>query len=846
MGIATLSRHAQGLRARIAPIWRLNVAIVAATAGLLTVVGDYTPLESALVPWWVLAAAIAITERWPVSLEFGRSVQSFSLTDLPLTLALLLLGGAEAVLAVLCGGAVALGLRRLPPVKFVFNLAQHGLAVCLGLALIHAVAKLDPGFGWPTWLAAIAATQLGGLVTIALICAAIYLTERTITRDRIRQLFGIDAMVTVTNTSLALIFTVILLERPVAAPLLLIPVCVMFLGYRAFASERRRHEQLEVLYEANRTLSASPEIADALQGLLVRAAEAFRAEQAEVILFSADGGPPLRTSLGVAFEREVMVPMQADVADALRAMATAAGGPIRLEPPLPPALADYLEARGVRHGMLGVLHGEERVIGTIMLANRFGVARGFTGEDVALFDTLAANASAALQYDRLEQAVSELRDLQDQLHHQAFHDPLTGLANRTLFTQRLREAVEDPATGTVAAMFLDLDDFKSVNDSLGHQVGDDLLKAMTSRFLRCVRAEDVVARVGGDEFAILLAPADHPEELAVEVAERILRAFQLPVEVGHRLIGAGLSIGIATTEHSGRKAEDLVRDADVAMYEAKAGGKRRYALFNPAMRDVIVRRHDIKQELELALERRELIVEYQPIMDLATGEMWSVEALVRWIHPERGRIAPGEFIPVAEQTGLIARVGRYVLEEACGRAAEWRTAGPGGTPLPIQVNLSAAELEDPGLVGAVRDVLARTGMPPQQLVLEITETLLVKDAERGAATLHALRALGVRIALDDFGTGYSSLSYLRNLPLDVLKVAREFVDGLGTSDETDAFVRLIVGLAKTVGLKVIAEGIETDEQLAVLREVGTELGQGFRFSRPVAPDALLAASGAAG
>jgi predicted signal transduction protein with EAL and GGDEF domain len=321
------------------------------------------------------------------------------------------------------------------------------------------------------------------------------------------------------------------------------------------------------------------------------------------------------------------------------------------------------------------------------------------------------------------------------------------------------------------------------------------------------------------------------ERFAAELAERTLQSFSAPVDCGDRLLEVSLSIGIATSQHSRSHSEELLRDADVAMYEAKEAGKSRYSVFTPAMRDSIVRKHDLKAELERAIEERELLLQYQPIIDLATGRAVSVEALVRWNHPGRGRIPPGEFIPLAEDTGLIVPLGRYVLEEACVRVTER------SPDLKVQVNLSAIELEHPDLISTVAGVLERTRIAPERLVLEVTETLLVKDAVRGGETLQQLRDLGVQLALDDFGTGYSSLSYLRSLPLDTLKIAREFIEGLAISEHDAAFVRLIVGLAKTVGLKVVAEGIETRAQLDRLREIGCDLGQGYYFAAPLDADA---------
>ena len=369
-------------------------------------------------------------------------------------------------------------------------------------------------------------------------------------------MFGMDLVVTMTGTLMALVGGILWIERPEATPLLLIPILGAIVGSRAYVREREDHEKADFLAEANRNLSESHEVAVALEGLLEGALEAFHAEQAEVILFAADGAAPLRISLGPGTAREALAPVDAAAAVALRTCATGSELSVELLAPFPATLDPYLQQRGVRHGMLGVLRGEERVIGTIMLANRFGLARGFPDSDRALFETLAANASAALQYDRLEHAVAELRDLQEQLQHQAQHDPLTGLANRSLFSQQVREALEPGTPGEVAVMFIDLDDFKGVNDTLGRAVGDQLLSGVASRLLGSVRSQDVVARIGGDEFAILVRRPAAAERGAVELAERTLRSFALPVIAGEELINVSLSIGIATGE-SRTRAEDL-------------------------------------------------------------------------------------------------------------------------------------------------------------------------------------------------------------------------------------------------------------------------------------------------
>ena len=824
--------------ARIEPVWWLSLVIAATAATLYLVsVRHYGPVHGPEIGWWGLALMVLVTERWSIELEFRRTSHSFSLTDIPFTLALVFATGTHAFVAIMAGTFVALLLRRLPAVKFVFNLAQFALVSCVMIIVVQLASGLDPGFGWLTWAALLAATPLGGVLTIAAILAAMMLTDGRVSRTQVRQMFGLDLLVTVTSTALALVCAILWIERPEATPLLLIPILIAFVGYRAYVKERQGHEKVKVLYAANRTLSESAEVAVALEGLLEQTLEAFHAERAEVILFAADGGASLRTSLGPGTAREAMAPVDASAATALRACGAGSDAAVALTAPFPAPLDPYLRERGVRHGMLGVLRGEDRVIGTIMVANRFGLSRSFTAGDRTLFETLAANASAALQYDRLEQAVSELHELQDELQHQARHDPLTGLANRSLFSQQVREALEPGSPGEVAVMFIDLDDFKGVNDTLGHAIGDKLLRGVAARLMRCVENADVVARLGGDDFAVLVRRPSDVERGAVDLAERTLESFVLPVTAGEELLNVSLSIGIATNRHARTHAEELLRDADVAMYEAKEGGRRRHAVFTPAMRDSIVRRRDLKAELERAIEQRELVVQYQPIVDLATGQTVSVEALVRWNHPGRGRIPPLEFIPLAEETGLIVPLGRYVLEEACASVSARHPE------LQVQVNLSAIELEHPDLLETIASVIKRTGIAPGRLVLEVTETLLVKDAVRGAETLQQLRDIGVQLALDDFGTGYSSLSYLRNLPLDSLKIAREFVEGLAFSDHDAAFVRLIVGLAKTVGLKVVAEGIETRAQLDMLREIGCDLGQGYYFAAPMDVDADWLAPG---
>jgi diguanylate cyclase (GGDEF)-like protein len=831
---------------RIHPVWGLNVALIGTAAALYTgPVHGLQPLAHPHLPWWAIAIAFAIAERCVVHLHFRRGAHSFSLGDIPLVFGVIFCSAESFVLGCLLGcGLVLLFDRRLPPVKFVFNIGQLAVHACIAILIVHLLT-LDLGqVDTRTWVSALIATQASSVVASSLIAAAISLSEGLVKLSTWARMLGMDLVVTTSNASLGLCGAVITAADPHALPLLMVPAVTLFAAYRAYLSERERHQRLEFLYEANRTLARSREIAHALEGLLVRSLEAFRAELAEIVLFGSEENPSLRTLLGPGSYRELMEPVDSDVADEMRELLERSAGAITLDSPFGGGrLQRYFEARGVTHAVIAPLPGEDRVIGAIMLANRFGVVRSFDREDLRLLDTLAGNASVALQYDRLEQAVMQLSVLQEQLHHQAYHDPLTSLANRTLFTDKVREVIA-ARRGGAAVLFIDLDDFKTINDSLGHAAGDELLVSVASRLRACLRPEDLVARLGGDEFAVLVEDPHDAKAAAVKVARRIMEAFVLPVGVGSESVAVYVSVGISTSHGGNCSAEEMIRDADVAMYKAKTSGKGHFEVFHPSMGAAVLERHGLKEELRLAIERDELTLYFQPIVDLDTGRLVAEEALVRWEHPRRGLVGPAEFVPLAEETGLILSLGQYVLEEACQQACRWEARrgadGSDDTEVAVHVNLSAVELRDPGLVGRVQRTLTEARVDPRSLVFEITETVLLDDSERVSAAIGELRALGVRFALDDFGTGYSSLSYLHTLPFDMLKIAKSFVDGLARGGREASFVRMIIELARTLGVTVIAEGIETQEQVDALVTLECDLGQGFHLGRPEPVRAELA------
>jgi diguanylate cyclase (GGDEF)-like protein/PAS domain S-box-containing protein len=434
--------------------------------------------------------------------------------------------------------------------------------------------------------------------------------------------------------------------------------------------------------------------------------------------------------------------------------------------------------------------------------------------------------------------VSERKAFEAELAHQAFHDPVTGLANRSMFAEQVRQAIARARREgrTPAVIFLDLDDFKTVNDSLGHAAGDEVLVEFARRLDDSVRGADVAARFGGDEFAVLLDDVAETQA-AADAAQRILELLARPMQAGHRQVTLSGSIGISIfgTDDT-RDADELIRDADAAMYIAKRDGKSGYRLFEPAMHAGVVARLELRTDLQRALATDQFELHYQPVIRLSDGSVSGVEALLRWRHPEKGLISPVDFIPIAEETGLIIPIGRWVLREGCRHGR--RLASPDGRPLRISINLSLRQIQDSDIVADVRDALEEAGLPPERLTLEITESVLMDDTELAVSRLRDLKALGVTLALDDFGTGYSSLSVLSRFPVDILKMDRSFLTE-GSTPEAHTLANAVVGLGATLSLEVVAEGIEELEQAETMRELGCDLGQGFLFARPLpAEDSL--------
>ena len=447
-----------------------------------------------------------------------------------------------------------------------------------------------------------------------------------------------------------------------------------------------------------------------------------------------------------------------------------------------------------------------------------------------LQETLSRMSRQSAEY-RAE--IQKRKMMQEQLDYDSLHDGLTGLANRSLLMDRLKQAIEYNRRRTdygYAVILMDIDYFKNINEALGHSIGDQLLLEVSQRLKLCLRTSDTLARLGGDEFALLLLDSNQPNDADATI-ERITQELTLPYQIGEHKIQITASFGVVTPSVEYIAPEEILRDADIAMYRAKAEGKANYVFFHPDMREKTITRLKLGNELAVALERGELCLNYQPIFDLRTSRIQGLEALLRWQHPEKGRISPLEFISIAEETGLIHPIGRWVLLEACRKMRKWHNAHPRSPTLTISVNVSGLQIKSPDFIEQIRQVLQELGLAASSLILEITEGIFLDHSETITTTFNQLTAMGVRLQIDDFGTGYSSLTYIQEFPIHTIKLDRAFVSKIGIGNASE-IVRTIITMAHDMGKETIAEGIETEEQLNFLKKLGCEGGQGFLLSLP--------------
>ena len=832
----------------VTPIWVLNIgmALVAAAVYVAFMAPLRRPSGVALLSIALLIAGFAVGEWWRVLIHFRQEAQSFSLSEIPLVIGVFALAGdpGQLVIARVVGAAIGLGLlRRQEPIRLVFNLASFAIETETLSLLVNHVSGTDAK-SLAVWLWVLLFMSIASLLGFALTVIAISLAEGRQSHRQWLQPIVIVLIGGFANCSLGLVIVALGSSRPAMLFLLLTPLSAIVAAYVLYTREYQKNQRLKNLYTSSGMLQRASSGGAAIPELLDHYCTVFRVDTAMVSLLPVATGTgssrTISTRGGVhdavdvvlsAEHLERLLPLLDETtpsyADA--GFEVVQRGVIITPSTSNPELRRWLNEQGFRDAMATLLQGEGTLLGTLVVANRLADLGCFNSDDLRDFDAYAAQITIAVQNTSLG----------DRLHRQAFYDTLTGLSNRALFMDRLEHALtrRERNGELLAVLFLDLDNFKEINDSLGHMAGDELLARVADSLKTVLRASDTPARFGGDEFAILVEETADRED-TLRVVDRVESVFKSRFKVGGREVTISASIGVAVTASRDISAEELVGRADVAMYRAKLKGKDTSEIFEPGMQDVVSRRLEVRTDLERAVDDRELVVLYQPIVDMASSTPIGVEALVRWKHPRWGMVGPAEFIGIAEETGIIRELGLHVLEVACRQWQAWHFGLDDEPTVTMSVNVSPRQLRHPDFVKDVSRILVKTGLLPSHLTLEITESFMVDDPASARARLHELKTLGVRISMDDFGTGYSSLASLQDLPLDILKIDKLFVDHVAEDPRRTAFAQAIIRMGKTLGLGLVAEGVENADQAERLQSLGCRFAQGFYFSRPVHADEI--------
>jgi len=821
--------------------WTLALSATLGAGALSLGLGASTPAIFTLpIPHQVLlpllVALFLTAELFLMNIEFRRQAHSLTLAGVPLVLGALLLPLQLLILARLAGTLIAFVYQRTGWIKSCYNLAAYAFEAAAFSLVLWGLLGPRHHLGIAVVAVVTVAAALIDQGMSALVLLLIRLHMGPMSRRDIAEVLVSSGVLSMVATGFASI-VLLLLEDGLLGALLVSLLVILGTGvYRSYAATRRRHQALALMHEFVAGGVGAESLLSLAEQLLARIRSLLRAASVQVLMVNTfepgparpgpSGGKATLLSIGED-ERLEVTEVDPDASDWVMVRALA-----QQEPTLAPrttkdrALRRWLTDRGLRDAVVVPLPESTGAHGTLLVADRLGETATFVDEDLTLLQTLTGHFGVAVRSTRLV----------ERLGYDATHDSLTGLLNRAQLSELVREHQDrGAATGVLV---LDVDRFKEVNDILGHDAGDRLLQVVAERLVQAVPAGASVARIGSDEFAVLLPELQGGAEAAVALGERLNALLAQPIQFAEAGLTAECSIGVAVGQPE-YGPQDLIRQADTAMYEAKSG-QSQIAVYGSYMDSGRIERLALLADLRTALTTNpeQLLMHYQPKLDLATGAIVGVEALVRWHHPTLGVISPDRFIPLAESTGLIESLTPLVLELALNQC---RDATAGGQPIAVAVNLSARNISDPLLPQRIAAVLARTKVPAARLILEITESSVMGDPAQTLPVLHALRELGLSISLDDFGTGYSSLSYLQRLPVSEVKIDRSFVFGLNDEDTTTrALVAAIIGLGDALGLRIVAEGIEDQATLNQLRAMGCDVAQGFYIARPMGHRDLLA------
>ena len=799
----------------------LGAAVTAVQHGLT---GQSGPAAWRLV---LIGVLFLIAETVMLDIRFGHNRKAFTMVEAALVVGLVVVPAPWLVLVAPLAIAGAHALAHRAPIKVAFNALSAAGGIVLARGTLVALGEPNTTLEFGAALAAAAFTFfLWNSLTMA---GAVASSQQLSFVSVYSKGLALCLLVWAGNVGTGLLLVALGASR--SPFLMVVPVLLALLYFVYWSYLRAMHERdvWQVLQATSRQL-VRVEPADVARVVIARTPQLFSAEFVELLLVPDEGADTASVFRWSAPDQEDVFESPLDRTNPFWGRMLAEREPFQIvAADAPAALARDLASLSLAKCVIAPLLVQERCLGTLRVGFRGDVS--FGAREMQVLTTFANHVSGAVHNTRLFEA----------MRVQALHDPLTGLANRTVLLDRLEQAQRrsERSPHSVAVFFLDLDRFKVINDSLGHDAGDQLLVAVAERISASLRPGDTAARFGGDEFVVLCDEVASPHE-ALLIAERLTAGLDEPFSLRGEQVFVSASVGVAIAHSAQDDPAALLRDADAAMYQAKARGPARTELFDARMRERAIARLELESDLRRAIERNELRLDYQPNVRLSDEEIVGVEALVRWQHTQRGDIGPAEFIPLAEETGAIVEIGAWVIETACRQLAAWCLDGwlGGCDSKYVSINLSPVQLAHPGLVKHIAAVLAETKVNPGSVCFEVTESAVVDDIHRAREVLMRLRALGVRIALDDFGTGYSSLSHLQMLPVDVLKLDRSFIARLTPDTRDRALVAGMVDLAHALNLTVVAEGVETPEQLQGLRELGCDVVQGYHYSAPASASAL--------